>query len=182
MRTLGIVPDLVVGDFDSVSSETVSWLNERNIPVRRFPAEKDKTDGELAVEAALAAGASTVTITAAWGARIDHSLGNLFLLRLAQAQGVAARIVEARMEIFIVKDEGEIEGWAGDLVSLIPIGPCESVSLTGFQYGAGEFDLSPGSTRGLSNLLLKGRGKIKIASGELFAIHNRPREPDAQEH
>jgi len=129
---LGLVPDLVVGDFDSLDEATLERVRAV-CPVRGFPRRKDKTDTHLAIEAALelfqkevlrseetsrpgdaalpAEGAPELVICGALGDRFDHSLGLVLLLAgLAEATGVAApapglprvRLVGARQEAFVL--------------------------------------------------------------------------------
>ena len=84
-ETLGIVPELWVGDFDSAPANLPRHLE--NVPKRRFPAEKDSTDGELAVDIALEQGAAALVLAGAFGGeRADHAFLHLALaLRLAEA-------------------------------------------------------------------------------------------------
>lgn len=170
LNSLALVPDVVVGDFDSTSPETMKWLLRHQIKLCAFPRNKDQTDGELALDAAIQAGASSVTLTAAWGGRMDHALGNLFLLRLAHERGVACRLIEESGEVMLAEHEAEVQGVAGETVSLIPLSHCTDVSLEGFEFPATGTTMKPGTTQGLSNLLINGRGKIKIGSGQLLII------------
>ncbi len=174
LRALGIVPDVVVGDFDSISSETVRWLLSHSIDCKPYPTNKEMTDGELALKTALASGARDIAITAAWGGRFDHTLGNLFLLRLARRHGVRCRLVEAGGEIILIDSDFKLSGSPGETVSLIPLERCEGVTLRGFAYEAEALTLEPGDTRGLSNLLINGQGEIMIGTGQVLIIRSRP--------
>ncbi len=84
-ETLGIVPELWVGDFDSAPPDLPEHL--ASVPTRKFPADKDSTDGELAVDIALEQGATALILAGAFGgARADHAFLHLALaLRLAEA-------------------------------------------------------------------------------------------------
>lgn len=81
---LGLVPELWVGDFDSAPASLPPHL--ARVPKERFPAEKDKTDGELAVAIALQSGATKLVLAGAFGgARADHAFLHLALaVRLAE--------------------------------------------------------------------------------------------------
>lgn len=84
-EALGIVPELWVGDFDSAPPDLPEHL--ASVPTRKFPADKDSTDGELAVDIALEQGATALVLAGAFGgARADHAFLHLALaLRLAEA-------------------------------------------------------------------------------------------------
>src|SRR5688572_13072696 len=78
---IGRRPDLLVGDIDSVDPALVEWLASGGMPIERHPADKEASDTELAVTAALDAGASEIVILGAVGGdRLDHELANLLLL------------------------------------------------------------------------------------------------------
>ena len=174
LRALGIIPDVVVGDFDSLSSGTMRWLLSHDVDFKPYPTNKERTDGELALKTALASGARDITITAAWGGRLDHTLGNLFLLRLARRHGARCRLVEAEGEIILIDGNFELAGSPGETISLIPIERCEGVTLRGFDYEADGLTLRPGDTRGISNLLINGQGEIMIEKGQVLIIRSRP--------
>ncbi len=174
LRGLGIVPHVAVGDFDSISRETMGWLLKQRTDCLSYPKNKDKTDGELALEEAVARGASEIDITAAWGGRLDHTLANLFLLRVARRSGVRSRLVEADGEIILADSDLKLTGAPGEIVSLVPLERCEGVTLRGFAYEAEGLTLEPGDTRGLSNLLINGRGEIMIGTGQVLIIRSRP--------
>lgn len=181
-RDLDIVPNIVVGDLDSTSKGTVKWLLHQNVDFRTYPSKKEKTDGELALETASEIGADHLTITATLGGRFDHSIGNLFLLKQAARIGLDCRIVEPGLEIMFLweKEDGgggvELKGDPGDTVSLMPLSDSARLRLSGFEYGGRDVELRLGSSKGLSNLLIKDRGEIKIESGQVFVFHGKQRD------
>lgn len=168
IRSLGIAPHIVVGDLDSISTETLAWVKRNDVVIREFPADKDKTDMELAIEEAVAAGATEITLTGAWGGRVDHSLANIFLLRTALRHGIECCIKEEDGDIFIVDRRTVVSGAPGDTVSLLALEACAGVALDGFKYKVPDGKLSPGSTLGISNILLGKQGKIELQSGLLL--------------
>jgi thiamine pyrophosphokinase len=170
---LGLQPDLVVGDLDSLSGEAIGELRRRRVPFVEFPREKDKTDSQLSLEEAIARGANEITLTGAWGGRFDQALANVFLLRWAVRQGVVCRITEEGGEISLVDRHLVVAGGVGDTVSLLPLEPCRGVELDGFRYSVPAGRLDPGSTLGVSNELVKKLGKIDIASGSLLVVRIR---------
>ena len=78
----GWQPDLVIGDMDSLDEAVAVRLQADGVAFVRHPVEKDETDLELALRAAVERGADEIVVAAALGGRIDHTLGNLALLAL----------------------------------------------------------------------------------------------------
>ena len=76
----GIIPDLVVGDLDSLGEQEARRMEERGVPVERHPAAKDKMDGHLAILAAAKRGATEADILCALGGRIGAVLALPHLL------------------------------------------------------------------------------------------------------
>ena len=101
----GVLPDLLLGDMDSVSAETL-LRREGSTEMERLPCEKDDTDGGHAMEVALSRGATEITILGALGGRMDHALANLLLLMRAHEGGAYAQILDERVRI--VRIDGEI--------------------------------------------------------------------------
>lgn len=171
LRGWGVLPDVAVGDFDSITTSTLSWLEENRVRLKRFPAQKDSTDTELALEEAVALGAGEVALTATWGGRPDQTLANLFLLRRARELGVNCHIVEETGEIILVDCEIKLAGRPGDIVSLMALEDCRGLQLRGFKYHALGGLLATGVTVGISNVLVATEGEICLDSGLLLVVH-----------
>lgn len=170
---LGIVPDLLLGDFDSLAAEDARWLVERGCPSRRFPVEKDETDTELALDYVLKAGARAVTITGALGGRFDHALANLNLLVRFADRGLRATIDDGATQAFLLLagESRRLEGYPGLIVSLFSAGAeCRGVTLEGFKYPLHLATLALGSTLGVSNEFTGRLGTVSLADGRLFVI------------
>lgn len=156
-----ITPDLLIGDFDSCE---LSGFKGEQIT---FPAEKDKTDGELAIEEAFSRGADEIVLTCALGGRCDHMFANLYLL--SRYKNIC--ISEHNQSVFYLNDYFEISNKQGTTVSLIPT--LDSVvSLSGFKYEVKSTNFTPGSTLGMSNIVLDKNAKIEVKSGGLFLFIN----------
>src|SRR5699024_8435931 len=74
----GINPDLVMGDFDSISKKHLDLIKDKGISIEQFPVKKDKTDSELCVDYLIDKGAKHIVLFGALGSRIDHSLANIY--------------------------------------------------------------------------------------------------------
>ena len=122
---LGITPTLCIGDFDSASDDAVQAARNRGWELVEHPPEKAATDGELALNEALARGATRIRILGALTGidRFDHGVANLFLLARDDLAGVDIRLIDEMREAFIVRqgESATITGERGDYVSLLPL-------------------------------------------------------------
>jgi thiamine pyrophosphokinase len=168
----GYTPALVVGDFDSLSFP-VQELEARGCTIIRAAVEKDETDTELAILAALERGADTVTLLGGLGgARFDHTLANIFLL--AAFKTVPIRIVDGPMVCWLLcgPNEARIHGRPGDLLSLFPFsGDAMGISTSNLYYPLLDATLRFGRPRGVSNMLLESRAQVKLQEGMLLIVH-----------
>jgi len=173
-----IIPDLAIGDFDSLSSEILKKLQASGTSVMGFPAKKNQTDLELAMDHALSLGAKEIIIIGALGARWDMTFANVLLMAKAGFPGCFIRIIDDYTEIFIIKSgkQIELEGCYGDTVSLIPLGgDVFGVTTKGLEYPLDNETLFFSSPRGVSNLMLENKACVYIKQGILlcFLIHKR---------
>ena len=170
-QALGLVIDLVIGDFDSVAPRSLSLAEASGAVVERHPVAKDATDLELALDAAIALGPARIHVLGGHGGRLDHLLGNALLLA---APAYAAAQVTAQMgaaRLTVVRRRAELTGPLGGLVSLVPLnGVAHGVTTSGLLYPLLGEDLQPGSTRGISNEITRSPATVQIDDGVLVAI------------
>ncbi len=174
---LGLKPDLLIGDLDSVVESDVERVEQNHGQVMRFPVHKDETDLELALLFAAKNGLHELVILGALGGRLDMTLGNIFLLRLPELAGCDARLDDGVEEVFFL-DPGEpgreIIGNAGDRVSLLPWGgPAAGIRTGGLHYPLRGETLYPERSRGISNQMTTDRANVVFESGLLIGIHTR---------
>lgn len=178
---LGVRVDRWVGDGDSISASDLDALAAAGVEIDRAPTDKDESDAELALLAGLAAGAdSIVFVGALGGARADHAMANLGLLAHPALQGRPAWLYDeraARLSLLVAPDaEGsavsrELEGRAGDFVSLLPEGATAlGVTTRGLQFPLHAEPLVLGRTRGVSNVRTGAVARITLESGRLLVI------------
>lgn len=168
---LGIVPDLVIGDLDSISLKTLDILRAKKVPINIFPVKKDKTDSQLSIEYLMDMGATEITIVGAVGSRIDHSLANILMLKTIKDRGLKGKIVDNNNTIFLIDDELALDRLKGYFVSIIPIHLKGAVvSLKGFEYNLFKVKIDFASTHGISNFIIENKGYIKIHEGECLVI------------
>jgi thiamine pyrophosphokinase len=171
---LGILPQVVIGDFDSIEAGELETLQAQGAEIVAFPARKDYTDLELALLEARQRGADQVVLLAALGRRWDQSLANLLLP--AAFPGLRISLVDGLQEISFIRpgEVLEITGLPGDTVSLVPMGgDAEGITTHGLEYPLRAETLRLGSTRGISNLLLPqvpgaGRASVTLKAGLLL--------------
>ncbi|MEK7109769.1 MAG: thiamine diphosphokinase, partial [Patescibacteria group bacterium] len=115
---LGLIPQIIIGDFDSISKEQACLF-----PTIKYPTKKDKTDFELAIDFCLGKKFQEIIIFGILGDRIDHLLANIFLLAKVQSenQSIKIKIIEGKKEIFILNKKITINGKVGDEISIIPV-------------------------------------------------------------
>ena len=174
----GIVPDLVVGDLDSLGDEGTRQVEERGASLERHPARKDKMDGHLAVLAARERGATNLDLLCATGGRLDAVFALPHLLLAAERMGARATVVAAWGEMFVVEDgRRTVAGGPGESVSVFPIsGMAEGVTLEGFEYPLQGAGIEAGDTLGFHNELLGVRGGVNVEKGALLVIHELERD------
>jgi thiamine pyrophosphokinase len=169
---LGLRIDLAIGDFDSLDAGELAGLAAAGARVERHPPEKDATDTELALLAAIAAGATEIAILAAWGGRADQALGTALLLahpRVAAA-GVRLEILDATSRIRLLRatERLELRGAPGSVVSLLPLGGDATVSAEGLRWPLDRATLRAGESRGLSNLVVGALATVRVHQGALL--------------
>ena len=120
---LKLRPHTLIGDMDSLSPEEIEAVTRSGIPISRYPARKDHTDLELALQTARSLGADDIVLLGALGARWDMTLANVMLLAAPELAGCQVRILDGTQEISLVRggETHRFEGNAGDLLSLIPL-------------------------------------------------------------
>jgi thiamine pyrophosphokinase len=168
---LGRPIDLAVGDFDSISADGLAALERDGVRLERHPTDKDATDLELALSAAIALAPRRIVVLGGTGGRLDHVLGELSLLAAETYRGVEVDALLGRATVHVVHRERQIAGRTGEQLSLFALhGPAHGVVTEGLLYPLRGETLEPGSTRGMSNVFAAARARIALESGVLLAV------------
>ena len=163
--------DLVIGDFDSADPVAVDTAVAGGAEARRYPAEKDQSDLELALGAARERGAGRVIVVGGSGGRLDHFLANALLLASPAYADMEIEALVGDARITVIHERARLSGTPGDLCSLLAVGgPARRVRTTGLRYPLKGEDLLPGSTRGLSNEFVEPVATVSIEHGALLAV------------
>lgn len=150
-RTLGLTPDLLVGDLDSVSASALAAFP--GLPTERHPRDKDELDLELAFRVALRRGAGALRVVGAFGSRLDQGLAALFIAARHAADGLDVALYGGNHEAHVVRAGAdlELELPAGTTVSLLALTPASEVSSRGVAFPLERQPLPYGTGLGLSN-------------------------------
>jgi thiamine pyrophosphokinase len=168
---LGLAVDVVVGDLDSTTPEALAHAESTGARVVRHPPAKDATDLELALDEAVALGASRVLVIGSAEGRLDHLLGSLLLLAAERYVALELDALVGDALVHVVRAERRLEGSAGELLTLVPLGgPATGVTTEGLEYPLAGETLEPGTTRGVSNVFSGTDARVALASGVLLAI------------
>jgi thiamine pyrophosphokinase len=168
---LGVTPDVVIGDLDSLAPEQRERLDAAGAEIVAFSPRKDETDLELALLHAVESGARRITILAALGGRLDQMLANILLLAMPPLAELKVRIVDGAQTAFLVRDSATIRGRSGDTLSLIPLGgDAEGVTARGVEWPLDDETLHFGPARGVSNVLTSSEAQVAVRRGLLLCV------------
>jgi thiamine pyrophosphokinase len=169
----GVVPDLVVGDMDSLGGARTLQLEERGVVLERHPVRKDKMDGHLAVLAVRERGAAAVDLLCAAGGRFSALFAVPHILLASGRMGLRATMVAGWGQAFVLEAGSRaLTGSPRDSVSVFPFtGPALGVSLEGFGYPLEGATLEVGDTLGFHNELIGEAGRVSVEEGALLVIH-----------
>lgn len=166
-RGVGVLPDVIVGDFDSVSPAAAASVAEQ----RRFPVDKDATDLALALAEARNRGAGSITVVGGSGGRLDHFLANVAALTSDELAAVRVDALVGSARLWVVRHRETIRGPVGDLVTLLACGgSATGIHTTGLRWALEGETLEPGSTRGVSNVLVAPEATVTLETGVILAI------------
>ncbi len=174
LRKLGIAPHILVGDLDSIAENDYTSLMDKGVAVVKFPAEKDATDTQLAVELAMEKGCQEVILLGATGTRLDHTMANVFLLRILLEAGKKGIIADEHNEIEMINKSIQLRREKDLKISLVPVGgKVTGVTTQGLHYPLEDATLEFGTTWGISNEFANETASVVIKDGLLLVIKSR---------
>ena len=179
----GIVPVLVVGDFDSAGDAFVRrYLSDHpQVEVHRFGWEKDYTDTEIAVRMALEKGCRRIDLLGTTGTRVDHMLGSVQLLAMLLEEGAEGRILDPCNRISMHREGFQIRKDAqwGKYVSFFAWGGAVGgLTLTGFHFPMKDGTITQDRTIAVSNQIEEETARVSFRSGTLLMVESKD-TPDA---
>ncbi len=170
---LGIIPDILLGDLDSIDQAVLTVYQKKGVSIQRHPPRKDATDLELALDLALEKGARTIWLFGALGGRWDMSLANIMLAANDKYRDLQIFLagLNCSMQILHPGKTHSIDGSPGQKVSLLPLkGDVQGVTLTGFSYPLTGQAIVFGSSRGVSNTINTDQATVQHIEGILLCV------------
>lgn len=175
---MGIKPDVLLGDFDSMSrayKESVKTIMDAD-EIITFPKEKDDTDTLLAIKRAIDEECDDITIICALGGRLDHTLANIQCMKYASTKGVKCEIIsDSEYLRTITRDDGRVniprkEGYSLSLFALSDV--CTGISIEGAKYNVEDIELRNDFPLGHGNDWIMEEGVISVGSGVLLIVES----------
>lgn len=170
-----IIPDYIMGDFDSIDSDVLSFFSKKKkCSIERFSKYKDFTDTESVVNKAIELGGSEIVLLGCTGTRIDHLMGNIGMLLKCLKLGIKASIKDDNNSIYITNKSTKIKGVKGDTFSLQAYSDSVTgLNISGARYKLIDYNLTLGDPRTLSNEFLDEYVEISFKSGILLIFYSK---------
>jgi thiamine pyrophosphokinase len=169
----GRTPDIAIGDFDSVTQEEFTKIQQSVKNIQRFPKHKDSTDMELAVIRAIEKKPVDILILGGIGSRMDHTMATMQLLDLLLVAHVPHVLLNETNRVQLIgKGRLDFKKNLYRYLSILPYTDKISLSLSGFRYNLPKTTLVRGVARGVSNEIVSGQAVITIFSGKAWIIES----------
>lgn len=166
-----LLPDILLGDLDSISNDALNFFLDKNITIEEYPVEKDYTDGELALIKAINLNPKEVTILGAIGSRLDHVFGNIGLLYKLLLNDIQGKIVDKNNIIMMTNKNTNIKAQYGFRFSILPYSDnVRGLSIEGGKYNLHNHDLGKGETITISNEFKDEFVKVTLKEGIILII------------
>ena len=177
MDKLGLFPDMIVGDFDSLSDKSLleKYKNDR-IEIISFPVEKDYTDMRMALDIAIQQDCGRIVMLGAVGSRADHVIGNIFLLLYLRKQNIEGVIINKKNRIRCLSTGEYVfnkESAWGKYISFFPTyEKMTCISLQGFKYDVEELILNPFNIISISNEIKEKSALLSVKNSCLLIVES----------
>lgn len=173
-KMANIVPNLIVGDLDSVDNDAIDYYKKERIPIDTYPTDKDMTDSEIAIEKAIDMGCDELIIVGATKNRLDHCMGNILVLKDLLKKNIKAVIKDENNEVRLIDDSVELNREEGYKVSLLPLtNEVRGITTYGLKYSLDNGTLFMGKSLGVSNEFIENVAKVTIKEGLLLVIKSK---------
>jgi len=169
-RALGLRPDVLLGDFDSLPADVLAAARAEGVPILQVPVEKDETDTELALAEAVRRGAGEVLLVGGSGTRLDHTVSNLLLLPTCP---VPVTMTDGKNIARVLRGGEwlEVPREAGSFLSLVPLSPAVTgVTVTGVHWPLSGATLRWGESLGVSNRIVDRCARVSVGEGYLLVV------------
>jgi thiamine pyrophosphokinase len=177
LKELKVIPDLALGDFDSITKSAFEWLQFHSVKKIQYPCEKDFSDFELVCQQLISDFSPTqIDLFCMQGGRSDHFLFNLLMAEVLLDNGFQCIFHSTFETIYFIDTTHPIrqKGRISESISIVPINNSVLIHHTkGLKYSLWEDRLYRNQTRGLSNELIKDEYEVSVSEGKVMLIHTR---------
>lgn len=172
----GWTPDLIVGDLDSAQPDAVTAAVVAGATVERAAIDKDETDLELALAAAISRGATDVRVIVRGDGRLDHQLANLVSMAAPSLSSAVVSASVGEHELWVVRGERQLDLEPGRHLALLPIGGSARVTSSGVAFPLDAETLSPFAGRGIANEVIASPVRLLVDDGVVLVVSS-PTQP-----
>ncbi len=173
-RAMMIMPNIMVGDFDSANKEDAEFFENLGVLNEKFPVRKNETDMEIAINMAIDKNSTEIYIVGGLGRRFDHSLANVHILLRPVRLGIRTCLLDEHNIITLVEDSIDIVGEKGQTVSLIPLTTeVKGINTKNLDYALTNATMEIGHSLGVSNVMTDDVATISVGEGVLILIMSR---------
>ena len=173
----GLKPTHIVGDFDSIDPEVISYYkNETKIPIREFNPVKDASDTEIAIRLAIELGVKELWILGGTGTRLDHVMANIQSLKIAANAGVKAYLMDSHNRISLLEEASILDKSTafGKYFSLFSLGgSVRGLTVRGAKYPLANHTLEPYDSLSVSNQFAEEKVTIEFQNGTIILMETR---------
>ncbi len=171
LDSYGIVPNILMGDFDSISEQTLKTYENKCEEVRRFPVQKDETDLELCADKAVSMGADEILFMGVMGGRFDHAYASLLVLNRILDKCEKCAILHENQRMYLLSGRGEFCAKEGSMFSVMPfLGSCRYTVSGNVKYSAKNLVLEGNASIANSNETTDGKFSIEIEGKAIVCI------------
>lgn len=172
--SLGLKPDIILGDFDSVSDETLESFKEAGCLIKKFTPEKDETDFDIALKEAISLNPLKITVIGGSGTRLDHTLTTFFCIMRVLESGVECEMIDSNNRIYFRNSDFVInkDDQYGSFVSLVPITESVTLSIKGMKYPLENKKVFRGESLCQSNEIVDEKAEISVKDGTVAVFES----------
>lgn len=166
-----IIPNVILGDFDSADNNYVEYFINKGIERFRFPKEKDYTDTHLGYLKAKEDGADEILFFGAIGNRVDHTLGNYGILLMALEDNIHTEIIDDNNRLFLINKKTTFQGEYGEIISFHAFSDVvKNVNIVGAKYELKSYNMTLFEPRAISNEFLNNDVTVSFDDGIIMVI------------